>query len=118
MGYQESIITTEKEKDFEKFLKAIREDYGKEFYKERWCDIPFTVKFKTDVDHLGIKEGARFIYFTGERSKQRGSKEFFETEVGDVNPFDLRIIFREHLPDEFFDKQGHDSHAYYCAYAN
>jgi len=107
MGYQESIITTEKKRDFEKFLKIIREDYGKEYYKDRWCDIPFIAEFKKNVPYLEITEGTKFIYFTGERSQQRGSEEFFDTKIGNMNPFELRIIFRDYLPYEFFDEEGH-----------
>lgn len=70
MGYQESYLTTKKQKDFEGLVNYIK-SIGNDFY-ERYCANPVEIITFTDNSsmHKKLKKGYNAIYFTGERYPQ------------------------------------------------
>ena len=70
MGYQESYVTTKKQKDFEGLVKYIQ-SVGKTYYEGYWCNPVEVITFTDNKSsHPKLKKGYKAIYFTGERYPQ------------------------------------------------
>ena len=70
MGYQESYVTTKKQKDFEGLVKYIQ-SVGEAYYEGYWCNPVEIITFTDNKSlHPKLKKGYKAIYFTGERYPQ------------------------------------------------
>jgi len=100
MGYQESLITSADQKDFNKLITRVRQ-LGKNYYSRDLCSIPslVTTKRKAYLPYE-YKRGSQFLYVTGDRRLQRCEDDFLFLDWDEDLGFDLEITFIEEI--------GHD----------
>lgn len=90
MRYQESYVTTKKQKDFNQLVECIKSK-GKQYYDDIFtCPVEIITFNK---NHCGFKKGDKAVYIVGERYYQ---SHFFDETVDNI-PVDCKIRFTEEV---------------------
>lgn len=120
MGYQESYLTTKKQKDFNGLVNYIK-SIGDDFYSSYGASPVSIITFKDNTSmHPKLKKGYKAIYFTGERYPQSNKArilgymsddEDYNSEERKLKMWDwlskVEVIFTEEVnPDCIWGENG------------